>query len=292
MNTPSPLIPQGTTPSRGKSSIYFKVLMILTVHVVVIGGMLLQGCKDTNSQTKTDTSNPQDTTAVTPNTSAPAGPDSSLQPLTSTANLSNTMTETAPAPVNPGVQPVMPQGPQLNPLPTPQSTLPTPMATPTLPSDAKEYVVVHGDTLGAIAHRNGVSLKALVEANPGVNPKRLHIGQKLQVPAGADMAAASPSSAAPTADAAPADGAGYTVKSGDMLLRIARAHGTSVRKIMAMNDLKSTSIRVGQKLKLPAPKTASVDNASAASMMQPPAAAAPVSVSASATAPPTPAVAN
>ena len=39
-----------------------------------------------------------------------------------------------------------------------------------------------GDTLGAIAHKNGISLKALMEANPGVNPKKLQIGQKIQIP--------------------------------------------------------------------------------------------------------------
>ena len=53
MNTNSPLIPQGTTPARGKSSLYFKVLMILTVHVVLIGGMLLQGCKVTVTNPRT-----------------------------------------------------------------------------------------------------------------------------------------------------------------------------------------------------------------------------------------------
>ena len=59
-----------------------------------------------------------------------------------------------------------------------------------------------------------------------------------------------------------AEGEVYTVKSGDMLLRIAKAHGTTVKKIMALNDLKTTSIRAGQKLKLPAARAASSEPAS------------------------------
>jgi LysM repeat protein len=43
----------------------------------------------------------------------------------------------------------------------------------------------------------------------------------------------------------------YTVKSGDTLSRIAKANHTSYKKLMALNDLKTTSIKVGQKLKVP-----------------------------------------
>jgi peptidoglycan endopeptidase LytE len=43
----------------------------------------------------------------------------------------------------------------------------------------------------------------------------------------------------------------YTVKTGDTLSKIAKANHTSFKKIMALNDLKTTSIKVGQKLKLP-----------------------------------------
>jgi len=56
-----------------------------------------------------------------------------------------------------------------------------------------EYVVVAGDSSGTvIAHKNGVSLQALMAVNPGVNWNKLHIGQKLKLPAkaGAQPAAA------------------------------------------------------------------------------------------------------
>src|SRR5436309_3206390 len=46
MNTPSPLIPQGTFPdNRGRSHIRLAVFAILAVHVVLLGGLLMLGCR-------------------------------------------------------------------------------------------------------------------------------------------------------------------------------------------------------------------------------------------------------
>ena len=53
-----------------------------------------------------------------------------------------------------------------------------------------EYVVVKGDTLAKIAKKNGVTLKALEAANPGVEPTKLKVGQKLTIPAGGTAPAA------------------------------------------------------------------------------------------------------
>jgi len=45
------------------------------------------------------------------------------------------------------------------------------------------YLVKKGDTLYGIAKKNGITLKALMDANPEVtNPKQLHVGQKLKIP--------------------------------------------------------------------------------------------------------------
>ena len=61
------------------------------------------------------------------------------------------------------------------------------------PSDAAEepataagntYTVKAGDTLDAIARRNGISLAELESANPGLNPRRLQVGQELTIPGG------------------------------------------------------------------------------------------------------------
>jgi tetratricopeptide (TPR) repeat protein len=47
---------------------------------------------------------------------------------------------------------------------------------------ARTYVVRSGDSLYSIARRNGVRLDALAGANPGLDPKRLRVGQTLNLP--------------------------------------------------------------------------------------------------------------
>jgi len=258
MNTPSPLVPQGTIPVRGKSTIFFKVLMILTVHVVLIGGMLLQGCKDT-----------KDTTVPAPD--AAANTNDTLPPVTNPGAISNAQVSTPPAP---------PQG--SNPVPQPPPVVQTTSAPPAQPpsapltsvqpptpatSESREYVIASGDTLGAIAHKNGIGLKVLMEANAGVNPKKLQVGQKIQIPAGAGAPASTPGTGAAATDTG--DATIYTVKSGDTLGKIAKMNHTTFKKIMALNDLKTTSIKTGQKLKLPAPKTAGTETPAATTAIVP-----------------------
>ncbi len=128
-----------------------------------------------------------------------------------------------------------------------------------------EYVVVKGDILETIAKKNGVTLKALEAANPGVVPTKLKVGQKLQIPA------PTTSAVAPTAATGVDTGAEtYTVKSGDTLSKIAKSHGTTVKAIQSENNLTTTAIKVGQKLKIPAKAEA------AAPVAPEPAAVAPV----------------
>src|SRR5690606_17282025 len=45
------------------------------------------------------------------------------------------------------------------------------------------YVLRGGDTLSAVASSHGVSLSRLMDANPGVDPLRLQVGQKIRIPA-------------------------------------------------------------------------------------------------------------
>lgn len=54
-------------------------------------------------------------------------------------------------------------------------------SAPELPDDGV-YRIQAGDTLSAIASRFGVTLTELMNANPGVNPNRLQIGQQIQIP--------------------------------------------------------------------------------------------------------------
>lgn len=57
-----------------------------------------------------------------------------------------------------------------------------PAAAPgSLASDGS-YVIKGGDTLGRIATQFGVSLSELQAANPGVDSRKLHVGQKIVIP--------------------------------------------------------------------------------------------------------------
>jgi LysM repeat protein len=263
MNTNSPFVPQGTTPPRGKSSLHFKVLLILTIHVVVIGGMLLQGCKDIPKEQATDsnsTNSPDMASGAATNT------NSAIMPPVSIATLSNNQAALG-----------QPAGQQLAPSqPAPLIQQPLTVTTAAPAPSSAEYVIAAGDTLGAIAKRQHISLQALMDANPGIDARELHIGQRVVIP-GATSGAAS------GGDIAAADSSVYVVKAGDTLGKIARLHGTSYKKLMALNDLKTTAIRVGQKLKVPAPKPAgaeAIPASAATAQPQPAAIPAPVSTAA------------
>jgi LysM repeat protein len=158
-------------------------------------------------------------------TNMPPVVDTNMPPMTS-SNLSG-MTPL----VQTNQMGVLPQG-------NPEPVTPTPVAS--------EYTVVKGDSLASIAKKYGVTVKALQAANPGVVPTKLKIGQKLVIPAGGKTApemGANPLTTDSTAT--------YTVKSGDTLTKIAKAHGTTVKAIQTANNLTTTKIHVGQKLKIP-----------------------------------------
>jgi LysM repeat protein len=55
-------------------------------------------------------------------------------------------------------------------------------STTTTPSTRITHAVQKGETYYSIAKRYGVTPAALQEANPGVDPNRLQIGQRLMVP--------------------------------------------------------------------------------------------------------------
>ena len=117
----------------------------------------------------------------------------------------------------------------------------------------KSYSVVRGDSFYKIARANGISIRALGNANPGVDSSKLKVGHVLQLPESSGTpVAASP----PTATALANDNPSlYVVKSGDTLSRIAKAHGTTVKALKAANGLLSDQIVAGRRLKLPEPKT-------------------------------------
>jgi LysM repeat protein len=55
--------------------------------------------------------------------------------------------------------------------------------TPASSGSAAIYLIKSGDTLSKIASLKGVSLDALLTANPDADPRRLSIGQQINIPA-------------------------------------------------------------------------------------------------------------
>jgi LysM repeat protein len=87
--------------------------------------------------------------------------------------------------------PLFPSGPQPYHTVTADASTPDPAqwmaATAVVPPTTTPFVyaIQQGDTLSTIAERHGVSLDALLAANPGVEPTALRIGQELLIPTGA-----------------------------------------------------------------------------------------------------------
>jgi LysM repeat protein len=54
---------------------------------------------------------------------------------------------------------------------------------PKITPKSRTHIVATGETLASIARKHNISLPALQAANPGINPKKLHVGQTLNLPA-------------------------------------------------------------------------------------------------------------
>lgn len=132
-----------------------------------------------------------------------------------------------------------------------------PLTPPSVPSyetpapvETTTYKVRSGDSLWAIANRNGVSLRALLDANGLSESSVIQPGQELTIPAGGGSSASTRASS-PAPASVPAGAATYTVRSGDSLSVIAQRHGTSVADLKTLNKLSSDVIRIDQVLLVP-----------------------------------------
>lgn len=137
---------------------------------------------------------------------------------------------------------------------------------PAAQAEGTDYKVKAGDNLSKIAKRYGVSVNELLELNKLSRNSILRIGQTIKIPAGAKPVAGTSASSSSSSSSASASSSaattGYVVQRGDSLSKLAIKFNTSVKKIMELNGLKSTNIRVGQKLKLPEASSAASSSAS------------------------------
>lgn len=237
MNTPNPLVPQGTFPDKGKAQIRITVFAILAVHVVLLGVLLIAGC---NKKTETDAT--QDVTGLPPVPPPPVEPWPT-QPTT-------------PPPT--AVTQDLAQIPPVNPLPppTPDTSLPPPLPPPTIDpvlTGFTEHTIAKGESFYTLGKKYNVGYKAIADANPGINPTRLKIGDKVKIPPPKTPSAASSGGPAATINGGGDGGTKtYKVKSGDNLLKIANTYGVKVKELRAANNLRTDQIKVGQILKIPA----------------------------------------
>lgn len=102
------------------------------------------------------------------------------------------------------------------------------------------YVVKPGDYLGKIAQENGCTVSDIVRWNPGLNPDRIHVGQRITIRG---------TGASNSAETAPNT---YTVQSGDTLGGIAAKNNVSLQALMAANPkVDAERLQIGQQLQLP-----------------------------------------
>jgi LysM repeat protein len=73
-----------------------------------------------------------------------------------------------PAPPPPPILEAAPEGPSTD--------------SPDAASSGGQYVIKSGDTYGKIAKAQGTTISKLQQANPGVDPAKLKIGQKINLP--------------------------------------------------------------------------------------------------------------
>ena len=231
--------------SARRKTLPYVVALFAAFHVFALGGLLFLGC----SPEKPAVTPP----AIGANDHPTPGP-----------------VDSNPAPVAP-VEPVVSQPGLAQPVVSAPSAVSAPVSTqPVIPESTAdgEYKIRAGDNAYVIAKARGVSAKALIDANPNLDWKHLKVNQTIQLPAATPEAAATAGGAAAVAQANPSaageSGTTHEVKQGDTLMRLGKKYGVSVKAIRAANALKSDSIRVGQKLKIPARTSAATGSTPAA----------------------------
>lgn len=107
------------------------------------------------------------------------------------------------------------------------------------PAGSQAYTVQRGDSFYLIARKFGVSVRALMNANPAIAAGRLLVGDILCVPTGEGRSC-------------PVGSAAYTVQPGQSVVDVMVASNVSLRALREYNeDIRLTALRPGDVLCVP-----------------------------------------
>ncbi len=139
--------------------------------------------------------------------------------------------------INPGINPNNLRIGQI--ICIPGTPAPTPPPTPSCPNGFL-HTIRPGDTLFGLSQQFGISVEAIIRANPGINPNNLQIGQKICIPG----------AVAPMPPCL--NGFYYTIKAGDTLFKLSQQFGVSVEEIIMANPgIDPNRLQIGQTICIP-----------------------------------------
>ena len=189
MSIRTPIIPPGSPLQRAHpdnaSKLFVTVFAVLAVHILLLAGLLIQGCK---REDKSAAAPPNAATNFPESAQAPARPARAAEELLRPPAQVNPPL-TAPAPVVTRVEPRVPVPSSGEPsvatnvaAAAPQANAPTTTPLPTVEGEGASivYVVKSGDTLTRIAKTHGTTVQAIRAAN-GLKTDRIVVGQKLKI---------------------------------------------------------------------------------------------------------------
>jgi LysM repeat protein len=129
-------------------------------------------------------------------------------------------------------------------------------------TSSSSHIVKAGDTFSSISRKYGVSVSALIAANPTVKPTKIAVNQKLAIPQSnskAIVAAPAPqvkvsapkSTSQPISTGGSSGGSTYKVAKGDTFYGIAKKHNITLASLTAANpSVNPNALQVGQSIRL------------------------------------------